>query len=435
MKKLLLSSIAMVLVCVGLSSAQTDPDSRALHHFYENKGNFYHFYTADQDEAASLKKNKGWKYVGITGYILAKKTDDTVPLFRLVKAQFGGTNHFYTTNMQEANAAAVNHGWTAEGIAGYVAIKKIAGTTPLYRLYLPCTGTVSEDLSTKGPCTGGDVHYYTTSTTEKAAAMKNGMALQKTAAYIWAEPVQKKLGGFPDSGLAAQKAAADRKAMIDLGYSVVFGRQPTANDFKYWDAKAKAEETTYIQLFNELRGFLNGDTVPGNGELNATIKRAYAENGKPAPGLTEMVMWMKTSRQKKLWFVPLKAEIAKQPVANQPGGFPESQAQVNERKAMIYKGYAVAFGREPTKNDFTYWDAKAKAENTTYAQHFNELREWLTGGSSGGDAELSAVIKRAFAANGKPAPSFMQHAFWMKESKAKKHWYEVLKVEIKQKSN
>src|SRR5688572_7774580 len=99
MKKLLLSLITIVMGCVGVCTAQTDPNSRPLHHFYELQKDFYHFYTADPDEVASLKKNKGWKYVGVTGHILAKKRSDTVELFRLVKAQFGGTNHFYTTSM------------------------------------------------------------------------------------------------------------------------------------------------------------------------------------------------------------------------------------------------------------------------------------------------------------------------------------------------
>ncbi len=428
MKKLILVVITLTLAFVSSAGAEVDPNSRPLHHFYELQKDFYHFYTADPDEAAALKKNKGWKYVGITGYILAKKTADTVELFRLVKAQFGGTNHLYTTNMEEANAAINNGGWTAEGIAGYVAPKKIAGTTDLYRLYLGCKGTDSG----WNPClsaTGGDVHYYTASGEEKFTAMNNGMKLIGTTAYIWTQPVQKKTVPEP------KDTASARKAMIYLGYAIVFGREPTANDITYWDGKAKAEQTTDLQLFNELRGWLNGDTAPGNGELNATIKRAFAESGRPAPSFAEMVMWMKTSRQKKLWFVSLKAEIGKLPAANQPGGFPESQAKANERKAMIYKGYAVAFGREPTANDFKYWDAKAKAEGTTYAQHFNELREWLTGGSSQGDLELNATIKRAFAVNGKPEPNFSQLEFWRKESKAKMHWFEMLKSEIKQKVN
>ncbi len=436
MKKLILVVMTLTLALVSSAVAQVDPNSRPLHHFYELQKDFYHFYTADPDEAAALKKNKGWKYVGITGYILAKKTADTVELFRLVKAQFGGTNHFYTTDMNEANEAALKHGWTAEGIAGYVAPKQIADTTPLYRLYLVCNGNSSNDSWLAGQkfavgcelATGGDVHYYTTSGEEKYTSIYNGMKFIGTTAYIWTQPVQKKTVPEP------KDTAGARKAMIYLGYATVFGREPTANDFTYWDGKAKAEQTTYLQLFNELRDWLNGDTPPGNGELNATVRRAFAESGKPAPNFTELVTWMKTSRQKKLWFVPLKTEIGKQPVAKQQsGGFPESQDKFDERKAMIRKQYYVVFGRAPLENDYTYWNAKAKAEGTTSAQLFNALRDWLA--SSQGEMDLNATIKRAFAANGKPEPNFSQLDFWRKESKAKMHWFEMLKLEIKQKVN
>ena len=160
-----------------------------LYHFYELQKDYFHFYTANQDEAAALKKQKGWKYVGITGYVLAKQKPGTVPLFRMVKSEFGGTNHFYTTNLDEANAAINNGGWTAEGIVGYVAPTQFPGTVPLYRLYLGCQ--TPNDGKFRGPCedaNGGDVHYLTVSGEDKNTAVYNGMTFIRIEAWVWTQP-------------------------------------------------------------------------------------------------------------------------------------------------------------------------------------------------------------------------------------------------------
>jgi hypothetical protein len=161
-----------------------------LHHFYELQKDFFHFYTANQDEAAALKKNKGWKYVGITGYVFPVKVAGTVALYRMLKSEFGGTNHFYTTGLQEAIDATNKLGWSAEGVVGYVSKKQIEDTAPLYRLYLSCR--MPDDGKFYTSCDGaigGDVHYYTTSLAEKDYWVKNGMQFVRVAAYIWTKPI------------------------------------------------------------------------------------------------------------------------------------------------------------------------------------------------------------------------------------------------------
>ncbi len=182
---LILSSLAFALTMSAPAHTAAAPAPAQiaavpLHHFYELQKDYFHFYTADPDEVAALKKHKGWKYVGITGYVFPKQTSETVPLYRLVKSEFGGTNHFYTINMNEANKA-VNGGWKAEGIAGYVAPKQLPGTAPLYRLYLDPHGDY-------GKGSGGDVHYYTASGVEKNTAIYNGMRLIRIEAYLWKKP-------------------------------------------------------------------------------------------------------------------------------------------------------------------------------------------------------------------------------------------------------
>jgi len=161
-----------------------------LHHFYELQKDFFHFYTANQDEAAALKKNKGWKYVGITGYVFPVKVAGTVALYRMLKSEFGGTNHFYTTGLQEAIDATNKLGWSAEGVVGYVSKKQIEDTSPLYRLYLGCRmpGDGKFYASCEGAI-GGDVHYYTTSLAEKDYWVNNSMKFIRIEAYIWSKAI------------------------------------------------------------------------------------------------------------------------------------------------------------------------------------------------------------------------------------------------------
>jgi hypothetical protein len=156
-----------------------------LYHFYEKKKDFFHFYTADEAEMKALKQQPTWEYVGITAYVMPKHVPDTVPLYRLVKPEFGGTNHFYTVDMAEANSFT-NAGWNAENVAGYIAPKKLPNTVPLYRLYLDCQ--VPQDGKFRQPCEdaiGGDVHYYTADEVEKNKAVYNGMKIVRVEGYVW----------------------------------------------------------------------------------------------------------------------------------------------------------------------------------------------------------------------------------------------------------
>jgi RHS repeat-associated protein len=89
------------------------------------------------------------------------------PFYRLYK---GGTvkDHFYTIDAAERNDAINNHGFTYERIEGFVSSAVFTGSVPLYRLYL----------------SGNDVHYYTTSTSDKIAKVAAGYILENTY-YIY----------------------------------------------------------------------------------------------------------------------------------------------------------------------------------------------------------------------------------------------------------
>ncbi|MFH1391813.1 MAG: hypothetical protein ABIH20_05870 [Candidatus Diapherotrites archaeon] len=96
-----------------------------------SSGNEDHFYTADFAERNRViatyagygagASSHGYADEGIAGYIYPDNfhPSGTVPLYRLWKGDFGGRDHFYTTNLEERNIA-ISNGYHDEGITGYV---------------------------------------------------------------------------------------------------------------------------------------------------------------------------------------------------------------------------------------------------------------------------------------------------------------------------
>lgn len=111
-----------------------------------NAKNGDHFYTANVDEANSIKK-AGWKDEGIAWY----HDDKGNPVYRVYNPNSG--EHFYTASKKEYDALAVS-GWKQEGVAFGSGKGK-----PVYRLY------------NTGP---NGKHFFTTSDKEKDALLKSG---------------------------------------------------------------------------------------------------------------------------------------------------------------------------------------------------------------------------------------------------------------------
>jgi hypothetical protein len=76
-----------------------------------NKSNFY---TTNLGELGY--GSHGYTYEGIAGYIYPTQAAGTVPLYRYWNP--GATDHFYTTNFSELVSGS--SGYIYEGIAGYV---------------------------------------------------------------------------------------------------------------------------------------------------------------------------------------------------------------------------------------------------------------------------------------------------------------------------
>jgi len=178
-------------VALSLSSAYGQIPTVPLHRFTEFKNDSYHFYTADQDEAASFKTRSGWVYQGIIGHVFPASAhpSGTVPLYRLVKAQKFQTNHRYTLDKAEYDKAIASHGWTGEGICCYVSSSQVAGTVALLRLYKDCK-VPSDGLFGSGceGALGGDHNFYTTNGQEKFDFIGIGYTFVRNEGFVWKEP-------------------------------------------------------------------------------------------------------------------------------------------------------------------------------------------------------------------------------------------------------
>ncbi|KAJ7587483.1 hypothetical protein C8J56DRAFT_786603, partial [Mycena floridula] len=91
----------------------------------------------------------------------------TVPLYRAYAASV--TNHFYSTDVDAINIRIGNGEFLLEGIAAQVYEMQEGSTVPLFWLH----NSAAID------------NIYTTSTTEKAAFINQGLTDEGTIAYIY----------------------------------------------------------------------------------------------------------------------------------------------------------------------------------------------------------------------------------------------------------
>lgn len=123
-----------------------------------NRASGEHFFTADADEAAELKRT-GWAYEGVA-WNYAKSG---MPVYRLYNSENG--EHFYTADSNEENDL-VNNGWKYEGVAFYM---DALCTENVNRLYNP--NAVSNN------------HHFTVNEREKNRLIADGWTAEGTAFY------------------------------------------------------------------------------------------------------------------------------------------------------------------------------------------------------------------------------------------------------------
>ena len=130
-----------------VTPSKDEPEVESVMYRLYNPNSGEHFYTADIEEARSLKSG-GWKY---EGYAWDAPTESSTPVYRVYNPNSG--EHHYTKDAAEKDFL-VGLGWNDEGIGWYSDDNQ---GTPLYRLYNP---NATGDKEAGG-------HHYTKDVNEK----------------------------------------------------------------------------------------------------------------------------------------------------------------------------------------------------------------------------------------------------------------------------
>lgn len=127
-----------------------------------------HVYTIDATELQNFIK-QGYKAEGVAAYVFHNYTSGAVPLYRLRMTR-PAVNHFYTTNITEANNAVRSGTYVSEGVECHVLPEPVECAVPFYRAFLP-----APDFN----------HFYTASSDEFADFVLNrGYRPNMIAAYV-----------------------------------------------------------------------------------------------------------------------------------------------------------------------------------------------------------------------------------------------------------
>ncbi len=124
-----------------------------------------HFYTTSSTER-SAALNGGYTSEGVGAYVYSVVATGRAPLYRLYNPRSG--KHFYTANADE-RAAVISGGFGDEGIAGYIHPAQETGSAPLYRLYNP----------------RANKHFYTLNTAERDAVVAGGYTYEGPAGFAF----------------------------------------------------------------------------------------------------------------------------------------------------------------------------------------------------------------------------------------------------------
>jgi Repeat of unknown function (DUF5648) len=111
-------------------------DIIGLHVMYDkNATGFEHFYTWDDAEKARAISTYKFIDEGIAGYVYNTPLLNSIPLYRLVSTSSNNPgDHFYTIYKSERDDAVAKYGYKFEGISAYVLKNKEGRAHPLYRL-------------------------------------------------------------------------------------------------------------------------------------------------------------------------------------------------------------------------------------------------------------------------------------------------------------
>lgn len=150
-----------VFICFFVPSTASAAERVPMIRMYNQSIND-HFYTSSRQEADEAAVKHGYKLETEMGYIYRYEQESTDPIYRMWNPK--AKKHFYTTSLQE-NRNALNAGFLQEGIIGfvpkYIPGLNTGGEIGVYRLY--------NARQSK--------HFYTSSLVEKDYLLQFG--------YVW----------------------------------------------------------------------------------------------------------------------------------------------------------------------------------------------------------------------------------------------------------
>ena len=135
----------------------------AMYRMY-SPSNGNHFYTTDSNERDSAASSAGYVSEGI-GFWVSNVITSLPTVWRMISTVSG--DHFFASDVEKDSITCMNPAYKFEGVAFKVSATNILGTTAVMRYFNPSS----------------KVHFYTTSSTEGAAATQSGYKNEGPAFY------------------------------------------------------------------------------------------------------------------------------------------------------------------------------------------------------------------------------------------------------------
>jgi hypothetical protein len=444
-----------------------------LYRFYDRNHGF-HFYTADPDERAVLRKDSNWSEEQQEGYCFREQVVGTTALYRVGKGgRAGGSQHFYTIDLAQVRDAEPG-GWKNEGVACYVSMGQVANTAPLYRLYRPFSQADWDDLQGKlasgmffnfDAMSLGDDQFYTIDGKQKYEATAQGYQLVRVEAYVWTQPVTFNTSSKPATPAPLPESYYTEQ-LFNLGCSKAAGGGITCLtkggyfECEYYRKQGKIKANACVAnfdlaSFNKIEanlvdlgckrfasrpGEYQCESWAGGDACDAAVKTSnglitvcytprmfvvasYQDSFGREPTPKEIDYWAGEIKAKKLTYKDVTA-------ANRQ--WLKTDAAGDERRNLVNRNFFEVFGRVASAAELNYWRDKIEKEGTSYAELRKLNLDWLLG--SGGVQQLGefvTMIQRAYSVAGLPKPTDAQIQKSVADVTAKRLTFKQLVASLK----